>query len=797
MSTRARLCVALACIGAATAAGRPARAQSTWTVGRFADGTTVPGSFGTWHGPAAQAQFAGRPIVGGNPLRWALVRGPRSAATAAREESQPFVELRGGDRLPGVVEAQRTGREAFSERLPPHLLVRPLVAVDPAAGAPRTHVRVAVDAVRRIVARPGAAAAKPGTARLLEDGREISFRGLRWLPDGVLLLTNEGTSRLAFGQLAELRLPERDPWEAYVDMVAGIAPDATGRIVRCATTGGAVFTASLDGLRGAGHPAQPETWEHVVQPAWSLDPLWVRHVDVESRWMFAPPEVPLPLIDVTRVERKSVFGGSWPWRTNRNVQGGPLVTGTTPAGWGFGVQAGCDLFFPLPGFATGFRAGVALDAAAGSGGCAQARVCLDAATASPAWQGPILVGTSDPVDTAALPLAPRPDGGSLLVLVADQAHEARPAGADPWDVRDLVDWLDPVITLDAATFGAEVQKRLPATIPAWKGWDVVPPAGGSLVMREVPFGAGSARRAIARGGPLVLARTVEVTPEVAFLVVGVSRDQEPPSTVEIHVDGTRVAKADVPQRAVGGRIDPFLLPLGRFAGKTVKLEVIHRAADDKGLVAWHVLETAGPIASTWEPPEVLEVATRDGSVLTKLDDRSVLASGKVPNHEVYTVRLRTTQEGMTGLRLDSLGHPSLPGGHTSRSNNRNFVITNVAVTAAPCGEPGQAQPVVLADARATNVSPDWLQVAHLIDADPGSGWCNQGQPASAVVRFATPVGFPGGTDLVVTLSMEHTWAGHLLGRFRLSTTTAAHPSFTLPGIPLVDEGAPPPAAPAT
>lgn len=795
MSTSARLLAALACVAAATSAGRPAWGEAARTVGRFTDGTTVVGSFENWQGPAAQARFAGRPIVGGNPLRWAIVSGSASDATGAEaDEPQPFVEFHGGDRLPGVVEARRTGREAFSERLPPHFLVRPLVPVDPAAGPRRTHVRVAVDAVRRIVATPGAAPAKPGTARLGEDGREIAFRGLRWQPDGVLVLTNEGTRLLTFGQIAELRLPDRDPWEAYIDTIAAVAPDVAGRVLRCTTTSGAALTTSLGGLAAAGAAGQPATWEHVVQPAWSLDPLWVRHAEIDSRWLFAPQEVPLPLIDVARVARTAVFGGSWPWRANRNVQGGALVTGTTSAGWGFGVQAGCDLFFPLPPMATAFRAGVALDAAAGSGGCAQARVCLDAATAAPAWQSPVLVGTSDPIDTAAVTLAPRPDGGSLLVLVADQAHEGRPAGADPYDVRDLVDWLDPVIALDAAKLEAEVQKRLPATIPAWKDWAVAVPAGGSLVVREVPFGAARVRRVIARGGPLVLSRTVDVTPDVKFLAVGASRDQETPSAIEIRVDGARVAKADVPRRVANRPVDPFLLPLDRFAGRTVKLEVVHLPADDKGLVEWHLLETSGPLASAWEPLEVVETRTRDGSVLTRLDDGSVLASGQVPKHEVYTVRLRTRQEGITGLRLDPLPHQSLTG--ASRSKNANFVITNIAATVAPLDAPDQVRPVAFADARSSNDAEDWLRAGHIIDADPRSGWCNQQRDAAAVLACAEPVGFPGGTEFVVTIAMEHVWAHHLLGRFRLSTTTATFPSFELPGVKLADEGAAVPDPPA-
>lgn len=799
MPTIARpiLIVAWSLVVAAT--GLPVRGQPPVPVGRFADGTTVSGSFAAWHATGVEPQFAGRRILVGSPLRWAVDRGqPDDAAP------ESYVECDNGDRLPGVVEGYRSGRESLDQRLPPHLLVRPLVPVDSAAvQTPRKHIRVAAGSVSRIVARSRSGRlAEPGRLELASDGSVIRFRSLRWTPTGVLLLTEEGAKRIDFDGIADLVMPAADPWETWFDAVARVAPDPASRLLRSETASGLVVTAPLDTLQAAGTPGNPATWEHTVQPAWSLEPLCLRYPDIRTRWFFTPHEVPLPLIDVARVERTSVFGGSWSWRRNRCVQGGMLLANGMPAGWGFGVQAGCELFFPLPGIATGFRSQVALDDAAGSGGCIQASVRLDPASAQPLWQGPMIVGSAiarstGPADTGPIQLPPTRPDGSMLVLAADMAHKGRPAAADPFDIRDFTDWLDPLVLLDPPRLAEIVQARLPATIPAWKDWNVSLPAGGSLVMRNLPSGGVFVRRVIARGGPLVLGRSVVVTPDVRFVVLGVSREKESPSRIEVRVDGATVATADVPERPAGKSIDPFLVPLERFAGETVKLEVVHVPSDDKALVEWHVLETSGPLASTWEPLEVVDAATRDGTVLTKLEDGSVLASGPTPNHDVYTIRLRTAQQGITGLRLDSLEHPSMPRGGPSRfgNGNRNFVITNVAITAAPSGKPDAARPVALTAARATNTPPEWLQAAHLIDADPGSGWCNTTQAASIVVTFAEPAGFQEGTEFVVALASEHAWTQHLLGRFRLSTTTAAHPSFDLPGVLLPDpSAAEPPAA---
>lgn len=762
-----------------------ARAEALLHAGRFTDGGIVPqGTILRWHATNSQPTFADRPILDpGNPLRWAI----RAAAGAAVPPAVagvtgPFVELVTGDRLPGIVEEYRTGRETLGERLPAHLVVRPPAVPGPPGRPEPAAIRVRASFVSRVVREPrGGRAAKPGGLRLL-DGRDVEFRSLRWVHQGVLVLAADGPARFGFEEIAEIRLPAADPWSSYCDVLAGVTPDLTDRLVRCETTDGLVVTTAARRILPSGSENDPASWEHRLEPAWSLDPISVRHAAVDARWFFAPHDVPLPLIEAARVERRPVFGGSWNWRKNRCVRGTPLTAGGQPFGWGFGVQAACDLSFPLPAIATGFRSGVALDDAAGRGGCARARVSLDSPAAPPLWQSGMLVGTGPPGDTGILPLQPRADGTSLLVLAADDAHQERPAGADPFDIRDTLDWLDPVVMLDPGRLAETVRARVPGTIPAWDGWTAVLQPGATLAVRDVVWPTGCSRLAGPTAGILSLRRSLPVDERSQFILVGVSRSAgTSPSRLEIRIDGRVVAATDVPDRSPDSPPAPFRFSLARFTGRTIDLEVVHLPADANGLVEWHCLDVVGDLASAWAPLEILEVASEGGATYRRLEDGSLLAEGPSPATDVITARLRTSLEGITALRLEALGHESLPGGGPGRFANGDFILTDVEAEASSRDGPPRRVPLEFTVAVATHHGPRFPPAA-IIDGSPASGWAGQAHPGAVMLVLANRVGFTGGAELLVKLHCRHgQLPQHVLGRFRLSATTSATPTLEPPG----------------
>ncbi len=771
--------------------------QTLWD-GLFADGTRVGGvPIAGWNAPVSQPQLGGKPMFdAANPARWAIRRAVRAAVP---QPARPFVELACGDRLTGVVEEHDSGTDDWRRVAPPHLLVRPLSAIDLPGRPPRMHVRVASEQVSRIVLvpRPGPPPA-PATI-LARDGREIGFRSLRFSRRGVIILVEDGTHRLAFDEIAEIRMPDRDPWEDYARMVAWLAPQAATpaapgspvRLTRAETDDGLVVTTAVEPLRGTGDANNPATWHLLAQPAWSLDPLWLPHAAVCRRIIFQVHEPPLSLIEPTAVVREGTFGTSWTWRRDRNVQGGALAAGTLPFGHGFGVQARCELTFPLPVFATAFQSGVALDDAAAAGGCVRVSVHAGTATAKPLWQSDFLIGTSAPVDTGSLPLAA--GERRSIVLVADAAHDGRPDGADPEDIRDIVDWLDPVVSLAPEGLAAAVAQRLAATITAWRDWEV---AGDPAVRTGVdplapPETPTALRQSSAAGRETLLRRRLDVSADTPYLVVAASRTAASPSRFEVRIDGEPLATAEVPERKAGSAALPFVFPLGRFAGRGIGVDVVLTGTDDKSFVEWSAVGLAGTLGTRWHALQPATLASGSGATFRSLDDGSVRVGGISADKDVHTLEIDTDLVKITGLRLEAIRDEMLPAGGPGRSATGNFVLQSFTAETTSRLDPARTVPVAIAKAAAT-----FAQSGHgpelMIDANPGSGWAILGVPKdvdpAVILTLAAPAGFEGGTRIKVVMRYEQ-GGQHVLGRFRLSATTDADPQFGIPATLLVDKAA--------
>jgi hypothetical protein len=774
--------------------------------GLFADGTRATGvPIAGWNAPASQPQLGGKAMFdAANPVRWVVRQGlPASPAAASR---QSFVEMACGDRLSGIVEGHTSGVEDWRRTTPPHLLVRPLAAVDLPGKPPRAHVRVASEFVRRIVLVPRIGPPLPPATILTRDGREVGFRSLRFSGAGVIILGDGGTQRLPFDEIAEIRLADRDPWEMYVRLVAWLAPQAAAapadaaaaRLMRAETDDGLIATTAVDPMHGTGDPNNPRSWHIRAQPAWSLDPLWLPHANVRRRIVFAASEVPLSLIEPAAVDRKSTFGGSWTWERDRNVQGGPLSAKGLPFGWGFGTQASSVMTFPLPAFATAFRAGAALDDAAGGGGCVKASVHLGDAASQPLWQSDFLVGTGEPVDTGSLALPPAPAGPTAprsLVLVADAAHEGRPKDADIHDIRDIFDWLDPVVSLAAEGLAAAVRERLPATIAPWRDWEVVgQPAIRTLVdPLAAPDMPVTLRQSLVAGGETVLRRRLEVSPEMTHLIVGVSRTGGSSSRFELRIDGHTRATADVPERKPGVAVLPFAFPLTSFVGRGIDVEVVHQAADDKGFVEWAAVGPAGELGTRWKVVEPATLAAESKATFRQLDDGSVLVGGPSADKDVHTLEIDTDLDGITGLRLEAIRDDSLPAGGTGRAANGTFVLQAFEAEAISRANAERKKPLRFVTATATfaysGYGPEMI-----IDGNAGTGWSIYEGPkdagAAAILALAEPAGFEGGTRIRIVMRYGY-GTQHVLGRFRLAVTTDPQPQFGIPATILADATAAP------
>ena len=778
----------------------------------FADGTRVAGGqLVNWHDAAASPQLNGKPLFDAvNPARWLLVDPPGVGSIGTtglpstdgdRRDITPeaCIEFVGGDRLPGNVEAYCSGTDDWLDRQPPYLLVKPRTKLDLPGKPARSRVRVAVDAVRRIVwqNRKGLPA-KPATL-YLNDGREIAFRSLRWSSGGVLLLLDQDTTRIPFEDIAELCMPSRDSWDAYFNTIAMLSPDGLTRLMRSETFDGLIATTSLERFRATGNAGDARSWLHVMQPAWSLEPLWISNTDIRMRRFFMPHDVPLSMLEPTTVHREAQFGDSWSWQTDRNVQGDSLHSNGIPFGWGFGVQARCDLVFQLPRIAKAFRSSVGIDQAARRGGCVKASIHTNTAKDPPLWQSGYLVGSSEVIDTGSLPLV-GPDGGQrTLVLVADMAHDGRPAGADPFDIRDMTDWLEPVLSLDVDALKASLPSRLPNTIPAWRGWNVDASHDSTLLVKNVLDAsvpadvAGYRRQALLPGDDLAITRECTVTPDQKYLAIALSRSGATASRFEIRVDGQSVAVADVPERKLGGSVTPFLFPLDRFTGKTIQMELVHLPTDVKSFVNWHMAEQVGPLGTQWRPLTPVSNQSEKGATFTTLEDASILVGGPSPATDVHTIGVRTDATGLTALRVEALRDDSLPAGGPGRTAGGHFMLGTIEAEATSIADPSVKRKIVFSTATAS-FEQGGFPASAMIDQNPNSGWAAAGSPLNepviAMLSFAEPVGFEGGTTIV--LSMRYPLGSQkVLGRFRLAATTDPQPALGLPGVLLKDRIATP------
>ena len=571
---------------------RPDQPASRYT-GQWVDGTRLSSSeLSNWHQTAATPKLADRELFAPDrPIRWLV-----DNSLPVGELPEAVVELVGGDCLPGRVIAIDEGAESADSRSPPHLDVIPSQRLDGPDGPSRPAIGVALTWVRRVIWQRAGDRYRPRTV-LLVDGRQLDFRSVRFSAAGLRLLRQDGVRDVALAEVAELHMPAVDPWDAYFEQVAALGLSPKARLIRLETISGLRVTGSTDRFRARsrGDAGKPANWQHMVQPAWSLDPLWLAHATIRVRQYFQPHEVPLGRIDPSAARQESDWGGVlWPWRADRSPLGGPLEAGGVPYPWGFGVHGRTDLEFPLPACARAFQSRVGLDQSAGSGGCVRARVFLDTAAGPPLYSSPAIVGSGEALDTGRLAWENRSPPPSRLILQVDSAHGDRPAGADPLDVRDLVDWLEPVIELDPEKVEAEVFRRGPRLIPAWQNWSVL--SGGEQGVRLVSHGDESSRpdrgfRLLAAAGRegLRLSGKLSVRPYRDCLLLAVSHPPgSQPSRIEVRVEGEPIGQYDVPARS-GPQPPPIVVSLVRYHGRQVTVELVQQSRSDRALVEWQAI----------------------------------------------------------------------------------------------------------------------------------------------------------------------------------------------------------------
>ena len=210
------------------------------------------------------------------------------------------------------------------------------------------------------------------------------------------------------------------------------------------------------------------------------------------------------------------------------------------------------------------------------------------------------------------------------------------------------------------------------------------------------------------------------------------------------------------------------------------------------------LETATPELATaqaeWEktqiPWTVLKpesVASAEGVTLASRPDGSILASGKSPATDTYTLVIKQLPPAVTAIRLEVLPDPSLPQKGPGRAGNGNFVLSEFVATVKPAL--GDDRPVAISTATASyeqtgaagdNPYKKWA-IAAAIDGDAKGkkwGWAvmeKVGQPHVAIFETASDLTLDNGDTLTIALQQNLDNPQHTIGLFRLSATTAPRP----------------------
>jgi S1-C subfamily serine protease len=569
-------------------------------VARFSDGSRHEGNaFVNWHEINAQPQLEGRSLLdAGNHFRWL-----RDRTLSPAPLPSAYVELITGDQLPGNVVGYAAAGDDY-DPLPPHFLVEPLCTLRPPQDPPRTTIRVIAASVKKIVWQARERAKFQPSSLLMRDGRTVAFRAVRFDDGFASVLTAEGNRKIAFNDIAEAHLPTVDFWQRYLEELAVLSPQGTARLHQLETTDGLTITGCKDrmAIHAQGGGNEPNKWFHGLQPAWALDILWVPNEKVWLRRSFAPHEVPLSRVPPVEVRHQSTLGKlGEPWQRDRNLAGEPLRSGAREWGFGFGVSTTTDLVFELPPGAKNIRGSVGLDRLAGKGGCAKVIVSCGAKDVQKLWESPALQGSDAAHDFGPLP-CPAPSEKQKLILRADALHAGRPAGADPLEVRDFVDWCDPLIEFDPAVWLPQLRQKMPNALPALAEWQVdvsgvsnkPPPKFESFVDKRAPQ-PGRFRTGVILEQPLVVTRKFAPSPRDQWLVVHVTRplNQGNEPRVEARIEGELVGEFKVPLNE--GHIRPLAVPLIGYQGSKkpeidVKLTLFSEPSS--GPVEWRSLRTA-------------------------------------------------------------------------------------------------------------------------------------------------------------------------------------------------------------
>jgi len=183
----------------------------------------------------------------------------------------------------------------------------------------------------------------------------------------------------------------------------------------------------------------------------------------------------------------------------------------------------------------------------------------------------------------------------------------------------------------------------------------------------------------------------------------------------------------------------------------------------------------------WVTLKPVSLKSEQGQTLEVEEDQvTVLATGKNPQNDNLQITLKTSQRGITALRLEAVPSDRFTNGGFARSNSGNFVLTGFEVDAKSAGEP-QHQHAKFQSAQASYEQKGW-PVRNSFDGKSDTGWAvyhapDMRIPRRAVFVFAKPIAGGPDTELKIELRHESPHHFHNLSHFRVAVTTRSQPTL--------------------
>jgi len=181
----------------------------------------------------------------------------------------------------------------------------------------------------------------------------------------------------------------------------------------------------------------------------------------------------------------------------------------------------------------------------------------------------------------------------------------------------------------------------------------------------------------------------------------------------------------------------------------------------------------------WTTLDPTEFKSMGGATLTKLDDKSLLASGKDPEFDEYIIKTKLPLSKLSALRIEAMPDKSLPRGGPGRDLYGNFILSTIEVSA-------NGQPLKFADGGwddgLSKIDPKTFFNYEMLNvSDRPRGWLinamNDNQRMMRQAAFSLDKSFATNKPVELTIRLKFLAGGlcQSIGRLRLSVTDSETP----------------------